>query len=880
MSVILLLLSTLSSASAAPAEWPLYRHDKGLTGRTEGVGGLAEPKLSWTHDLRAWEAMVAVSPSEGEGSVALTPPAEPAQLSPEERAAWGLTVPLVDLAGDGKLVPAPAYAADIITDRPGLEWPDTVMEDNERGWCVLYGMEGGQRKELWRSEQFRVYQGPHPIVADANADGQLDVIACPHYQIIVMDGRTGKIIEQLRWHDGRNYGHFVAKNIDDDPALEFLVLADFYTHIDLIDNDGTNLSLLWRKEIELQIEAKQKILRPRWDSLQDLDGDGRCEVVTNVYDDAESIRKWGQAAISADASRNGASPHFRDKQWHLMVWDALTGDTVLDLPGTFLSGLEDVDGDGRTELFCCRTSALFEPTSAPLAILNLANGQPTERWTGPEGAWVTSPRRYPLCINSLVAHAEDNIATVGLADGRKGFCLAAPEAGEVGPTLKCLALGTDGAVKEAWSVSAPPGARTPRMLGQRGTEALVGISPADFAGRVQTKECRAQPVAWTRTLPERARWGNLLAADLDGDGTVTLISTAGNREVVALKGSDQSVRWRHRGAGTLAAADFDGDGAKEVAMLGWEPSGEGNATVIDGSGKILWHTPIAGFPGPLEPWNFSTLTTLAAGRLSGAAHDDLIVFARRSTMHSDEGYALSGVDGRLLWHCPAVSDGEIDWGFGGTPVALFDTDGDGADDIISLYPVNLTVVSGRDGKQLVGRSAAGDSIFPGIWAAYSEPTLFDYTGDGAPELTWNGQYCLGITNLKGDTLWGKTPPATGFPVDADGDGTREIASPVGKTMRWLDPANGDVRWTLDLPANAGTFAIADVDADGSEEAVVACGSLLVAVNAEGGQPAIRWQLQAPSTIEEFILADTDGDGALEAVLACADGLLRGVEGGA
>jgi outer membrane protein assembly factor BamB len=809
--------------------------------------------------------MVAVSPGEGEGSVALTPTAEPVELSAEAKAAWGMTAPLVNLegiaaeaapttAGSPKLVPAPPYAADIITDRPGLEWPDTVMEDNERGWCVLYGMEGGQRKELWRSEQFRVYQGPHPIVADANGDGQLDVIACPHYQIIAMDGRTGKTIEQLQWHNGRNYGHFIAKDIDGDHVPEFLVLADFYTHIDLIDNDGSNLKLLWRKEIELQIEAKQKILRPRWDSLQDLDGDGRFEVITNLYNDTG------------------------DKQWHLMVWDALTGNTVLDLPGTFLSGLEEVDGDGRVELFCCRTSALFEPTAAPLMILNLVNGQATERWTGPAGAWVPSARRYPLWINSLVAHAEDNIATVDLPGGRKGFCMAAPEAGEVGSTLKCLTLGTDGAVREAWSASAPPGVRTPRVLGQQGNEALVGIAPPGPDGRVQTKECRAEPVAWTRTLPERARWGNLLAADLDGDGTVTVISTAANREVVALKGTDQSVRWRHRGAGTLAAADFDGDGAKEVAMLGWEPSGEGNVTVIDGSGEVLWQTPIAGFPGPLEPWNSSTLTTLAAGKLSGAAHDDLIVFARRSTMHSDEGYALSGPDGRLLWHCPAVSDGERNWGFGGTPVALFDTDGDGADDIISLYPVNLTVVSGRDGKQLVGRSAAGDSIFPGIWAAYSEPTLFDYTGDGVPELTWNGQYCLGITNLTGDTLWGKTPPATGFPADADGDGRCEIASPVGKTMRWLDPANGEARWTLDLPANAGPFAIADVDGDGAEEAVVACGKLLVAVSAKDGQPAIRWQLEAPSAVEEFILADTDGDGALEAVLSCADGLLRGVDG--
>jgi hypothetical protein len=392
--------------------------------------------------------------------------------------------------------------------------------------------------------------------------------------------------------------------------------------------------------------------------------------------------------------------------------------------------------------------------------------------------------------------------------------------------------------------------------------------------------CAAQAIAWQRALPESARWGNLIAADLDGDGTVSVVSIAGNREVVALRavGGETTVRWRHPGAGTVAAADFDGDGAKEVAMLGWEPSGEGNATVVEGTGTLLWRRPIAGFPGPLEPWNFGTLTTLAAGRLSGADHDDLLVFARRSTMHSDEGHAFSGPDGQLLWSRTSASDGERDWGFGGTPVALHDTDADGAEDIISLYPVNLTIVSGKDGKQLVGRSAAGDSIFPGIWAAYGEPTVFDHDRDGTPELTWNGGYCLGMTDLAGSTLWATTPAAVGVPCDADGDGAWEIASPLASQLRWFEPLKGETRWTLDLPGPASQVAAADVDGDRVEEAVLACGKWLIAAHALAGAPSVLWQLECSASIAEFVLADTDADGALEAVLRGADGLLYGVDG--
>ncbi|MBM3500171.1 MAG: hypothetical protein FJX74_16060 [Armatimonadetes bacterium] len=840
-------------AQAAPAEWPMYRHDAWLTARSEGVGGLERPQLSWSHDLRGWEALVEVRRAEGETEAALALPAQPAELGAEERASWGLAAPRVDLAGDGTLAPSPPYAADILTDRPGLEWPDTVMEDNERGWCVLYGMENGQRKELWRSEQFRVYQGPHPIVGDANADGQLDVIACPHYQMVVMDGRTGQTIQQLRWHDGRNYGHFVGKNIDDDPALEFLVLADFYTHIDLIDNDGAELRLLWRKEIELRIAAKDKILRPRWDSLQDLDGDGRFEVIANLYNDAG------------------------DGRWHLMVWEALTGETVADLPGTFLTGLEDVDRDGRVELFCCEAPALFEPTSARLSILNLVDGRTRERAAIPDGAWVTMPNRYPLNINSLVAHAERNVVTVDQEDGRRGVVWVRAEGD--GCALECRTLAPDDELQLQWKLGLAVAPSAVRAAGRQEEGLLIGVQVGhDIAARLAA--CQARPLAWSRTRPERARWGNLIAADLDGDERVSVVTTTANREVAALgfRDGEPTERWRHRGAGTLAAGDFDGDGAKEAAMLGWEPSGEGNVTVIDGSGERQWRAPIAGFPGPLEPWNFGTLTTLAVGRLGGATHDDMLVFARRSTMHSDEGHALNGRDGSPLWRRPTVSDGAQEGGFGGVPVALYDVDGDGGADAINLYPVNLSVVSGRDGAQLVGRSAAGDSIFPGIWAAYSEPTLFDYTGDGAPELTWNGQYCLGMTNLQGDTLWAKTPPATGFPCDADGDGRWEMASAQGTTLRWLDPTTGDERWTLPLPGTAGAFAIADVDGDGAEETLVACGQRLVAASAPEGRPRVLWELEAPAGIEEFILADTNADDRLEAVLQCADGVLRGVKG--
>lgn len=851
--VIALIALATSSVHSAPASWPMYRHDQSLTCRSEGSGGLTDPHLTWSYDLRGWEAALLVSAGEGTGRMSLSAPTEPVSLTAEQQQAFGLTAPLIDLRGDGNLVPAPPYAAKVLADVPGYQTPGTVMKDNERGWCVLYAYDQAERREVWRSEEFRVYQGPHPIVADANADGQLDVIACPHYQVVVMDGRTGEVIQQLRWHGGRNYGHFIAKNIDDDPALEFLVLADFYTHMDLIDNDGAELKLLWRKEIELKIESKQKILRPRWDSLQDLDDDGRFEVVTNLYNDTG------------------------DKQWHLMVYDALTGDAVLDLPGTFMTGLKDLDEDGYVELFCTDTEALFEPASSRLSIINLAGGEAVTRWSTPRGAWVTGKERYPLHINSNVAHADQSIVTEG-----RGFYVAEPVAQPVGQgsRLSRFELSPEGVVRRAWSLLAPGG--SPQVLGHSDAgDALVSVRMGPADSEVAVRGCTAEAVSWTRTLPGRAQWGNLIAADLVDGAPLEVVAVTANSEVVALaprgQGSPAEL-WRHTGAGTLAAADFDGDDLFEVACLGWEATGEGNATVIEGSGEVLWSRGIAGFPGPMEPWNFGTLTTLGVGRFSGGPQADLLVFSRRSTMHSDEGYALRGTDGELLWHRDGSFDGGTTWGFGGTPVATLDTDGDGCEDVVSLYPVNLTVVSGSDGEQLVGRTAANDSIFPGVWAAYASPTVFDYDADGSPELTWNGGYALGITDLAGETKWVTTPKADGFPCDADGDGQHEMVSPQGSTLRWLDPADGSVRWSLELPSVGSGVVVADVDGDGDEEALVACGKRLLAAGVTDGAASVVWEVEAPAEIAEFIVADLDGDGELEGVVYGGDGFLYGVEG--
>ena len=853
---------------AGEGEWPMYRHDPRLTGRSDGSGEITLPKVVWKQDLRGYKWFIEIEPSPDDAKLTLTEEAANGAAESGNHVIEMLGTPLVDLAGDGLLQPAPAYAAKIIQDRPGLQTFAVKKTGDEQGFCELYAHDGG-RQRVWRSDEYSVFLGPHPVVADANGDGQPDVIVCPHYLVAVLDGRTGRAIQQLRWHDGRNYGHLVVKNIDEDPALEMCVLADFYSHLAVIDNDGENLKLLWNKEIELRVENKEKIVRPRWDPLQDLDGDGRFEIALSLYNETG------------------------DHRWHTVIYDALTGESHCDLADSIIEGLEDVDGDGTVELFCTRSRALFVPASSRLSLLSYRGGALTERWTHAEGAWVTAAHRFPLFINSTVAGGNHNVVVNKFgADGQE-FYIQSPPSSRSGPLLQAFLVSAEGNIEPTWTCRAAVGAERFSMASRQPSSEpprsrLMSLHTSVAGEDVSFQGVRGKIRGAVRTAPERQenwRGGYLIAARLGGDPHCSIAAVAGNRDVVCLSATENkpTIRWRGDGGGPLLAADFDGDGTSEIAMLGEASSGQGKVSLRNGDGTVGWSVDFPRFPGPFRPWNRSALTGLSCGRFTESDRDDLIVFTRRSTMQSDEGHCLSGRDGSLLWKQTTSFDGTRNWGFGGKPIASFDHDGDGNDDLYSLYPVNYTVSRGQDGHQLIGRSSAGEDILPGMWAAYATPTLFDFDEDRSPELVWAGPYCLGITDVAGETRWGINPRTEfphslrgAYPVDWQGDGNFTLLAVTQGMLYSFDPVTGDRQWQFALPA-ADKALIGDLDGDGRDEAALICGERISGVSVENGQARIDWTIRLPDECVDAILADTDGDHKLELLVLTGAGLLFAIE---
>ncbi|MCY3787539.1 MAG: hypothetical protein OXH63_01985, partial [Gemmatimonadetes bacterium] len=110
--------------STATGAWPMYRGDTRLTGRAVLPGAMRKaPVVAWQYPIEGGEVWAAVhaatssSPATSAGPEQFTPP----HLRAAEDRQWGLGPRLVDLYGNGQLVPDPGRAVALVPEVPGLQ---------------------------------------------------------------------------------------------------------------------------------------------------------------------------------------------------------------------------------------------------------------------------------------------------------------------------------------------------------------------------------------------------------------------------------------------------------------------------------------------------------------------------------------------------------------------------------------------------------------------------------------------------------------------------------------------------------------------------------------------------------------------------------------
>ncbi|MDO8629569.1 MAG: hypothetical protein Q7R41_03680, partial [Phycisphaerales bacterium] len=514
----------------------------------------------------------------------------------------------------------------------------------------------------------------------------------------------------------------------------------------VLNNDGKQLTLQWRKEIEATIIRKVKVTRPGPNPLSDLDGDGRIEITLNLFNDTG------------------------DRKWHATSYDALTGDTRFDLPDTYLHGMADVNSDGLPELFVGEARRLAVPRFGSIRLLSLKGGRQTAFWSHGRGCWQTTLLTHmPYTAETGAADGTRTVLLGRRANGEECYVVAdEPSPQGSRQSLVIVAKNASGKWQSVSGLSAPAGVDL-QVKAVRGAknDLLVGVQSADRnMQRIQCDRAKAEVVS-RRTVPGPTPVP--IAARLRPREIPTVIFQNGSEQIVAMQKvrGVWKTRWRQAGRGMtnsspafagVLSADVNGDGAMETLFARVAKSGEAELVAVDPDGKQVWSHVFTGFDGAAPIWNFGGLTYWTVGHFTSKSHYDVFASLRRSTMHSDESYCLSGKDGRVLWHqdcvkLPGETDHESERGYAGVLLAAADVDGDRFDELICEFPDRYWVASGKTGAiRTVVNTANG--IFPNMWVAYAVPIVGDFRAEGKPQVLWGScHYVTALLDIRGKPLW-------------------------------------------------------------------------------------------------------------------------------
>jgi len=880
MSVSLFLAPAAAATLAGDDDWPMPFHDPALTGRSDLKGAMATaPEVAWSLPLAAYRGYLQVGP--GVESMATVDAERNPNYLAQTANAWGLA-PRKFVFDDGSVLE--------MRDSDAVRWANWLPDKRfpQRVSWHGQGLDGRIRLEVFRNGPgrpelawetavtYKSFHRPQVLAADVNADGRLEVVTGSYYYVTVHNGQTGELLDDIHYPH-RSRGFLGAINMDDEPGLEIVNIGNFQLAIESLDVVEGEIKTNWRRDIELDISRHRRAVQCPLTTLTDIDQDGRIEVLFNLYNDTG------------------------DEQWHVVAFDALTGESELDLPATYVMEALDLDGDGLVEIVCQRTTGLCMFGYMPLEIYNLREGQAVSRWSTQCGfiPKISLHRQPPQLATFKTGGGARRIASGDFdGDGRQGFVYATRKPTgrpfEFVETWHGLDADDDG-WRDQWTVEASPGIRQTveavSDVDQDGQDEVLlsWVSPTRASAEFKGQDADLQVQSFAQNVT--GKWP-VIAPDLRGNGRPLILATAPGDFVVAVEppgdeNEEPCLLWRVAGRGEgpedgVLAADLDGDGTKELVLA--RPDAEGRASVVAlrHDGSVLWSRSFRHFHGRREVYRLGGLRHLFVARLTDPNRYDVVVNVMRTIMHSDESYALSGRTGGILWHHDSAAvwneagkpTGQA-WGYGGYEMAFFDLVGDGREEMFFEYPINYWMADGATGDLVRSRSMSG--FFPGVVAYYGRPAVADLVPGGEPELLFDSSYVLGVMTPEPKAVWSHTTSTyqrDGI-GDVNGDGRLEVGGAgYGGCFRCFEGATGKIRWDLPLPGNFTSTVAADIDGDGRDEFLLGVNRRVVAVGETAeGDGSIQWACELPAVPTTPAIADTDGDGLAEIIVMGDDGVV-------
>ncbi|MGD9634358.1 MAG: FG-GAP repeat domain-containing protein, partial [Pirellulales bacterium] len=777
-----------AAAFPKPGEWPTIRRTGSLEAHSPLKGKVTTPSIAWQQFVGSLESHVVVEPGESQAELNLSDD-EPASAEPGDAISVAEFVPVLPEEDQNLCSNQANFAyADILPEYPGKEKIEfesafrKAMIDGQWPKCVgrCLAKKDGEWITVWETEPISDLFIALPLVGDFDGDGAQEIAILPFYAMTLFDARTGKVKDSCRFTDNRSYGFAGAYDFNHDGKSEFLVAADFSKHIDVLGfPDGKKLERLWTQDIEPETFRPKKVLRVAPDPTADVDGDGQAEVIATVFGDAG------------------------DEKWHLRFLDALTGTTKFDFPDEMFSAPLDVDGDGVPEVLSTATKGV-NPL-AKIRVRSIKGGNPHVLWEKEGANWETwTPNMLPNVKSCAILGQETVLsrtadehvqavlrevhspskASMSIADwDGSGFNPATTITGE-----HLNALGFDA-----------KGRLLVRSRHQLGLPASLTVSGGK-AVQHSTKRIGLEPGPAAVVWPDGAT-APTIAVQGAVDEQVTFKPPKTTGAAVECK----HIAGRGQGGwypGTLGPvlADLAGDGNRQIIVSDIGTDGCARLSVKNLDGEVIWQREFPDIPGVHNYYNVGGIVLWQVGHFRDSKKQDVLVTVQRSMLGTEETSLLSGTDGSLIW----MRDKQISKrAVGGNSFAVADYDGDGLDDVASLWPSIIYILKGTTGEDVLAMDAYWKQVYD-KQVYFGQAVAGDFLNDGKPSFFFSGRLMTGVIKTDGTLVWfdalDKSAPHLPSFGDFDGDGKIEMIG-VGfdDGIRCYDLASGKINWRMPSP---------------------------------------------------------------------------------
>lgn len=928
-----------------PLEWHTYRRDHQLTGRCPVAGVITRPEIRWHYELGGSHHEIFTLPAEkGTMDLLIAAGGSLIRYGRDGSIVWksgcyGLNAiaAIEDLDGDGSLeiVASSGYEIFVFSShdarllmRDYVGFPasagapaNTIL--CHRFDCSSHGMHlivplmsakevrtydfrsGADQalppRSLWMDDAY------HPTIAAADLDHDRvdELIVSKLCGIYVFDVLTGTMKSSVRWTSNgerhRNYGLLQFHDIDGDGDLEVVIAADRVArHLAVLDNDGKgNLSLLWDRFVEFIYPNDTTELRHTWNSVCDVDGDGRVELVTAVFNDR------------------------KDGQWRIEVIDPLTGNPKAEMAGRYLWGIQDLDGDGLPEILVSVEANRQTRPFGTVEVLSCRGGVWRTLWSG-EGMHFAGREMRPRGRKSefrpaLFGHSETWIERT--SEGSRTFLFAQPSDGDRSSSefveLVC-SLGEF--TSSSRLLRGAPGALMAQLADLDGdghnervlSDAAGGIHLLGVGGEKRTSfrtgfrlPLEAFSVARPAQTPVVYRIDNArrpFVSVIDNTNTVRQLQ-------VEEDGTTVTEIWLKPGRGCVGydlsfhstyVADVDEDGEPELLFTELDAATPSTLAAYgaDGRKKGAWSIPGAppALPLRIGAYQWQVLP------VDGKNHIVAAYFASYS-MNSEQSVCID-LEGNVKWHLTQYGEGE--WGRGMGPWSAYSSlrRNDGVlslfylakDMLCEIDPSNgrwrhepwllwhaTTVAMGQPDWDFTKDRLELFGTVKDPFTAYGSAILLDLDGDGEEEMVIGGCFGgMGVLKKDHSVLWWKQTPFTDVmmrvPGVADVSGKGRLCVGIchaSGEFACYDGMTGKEQWRCRLGAATSDIVSCDIDGDGRDEFIMgtADGRVLAIGEGADGRGMVKWSVDLGSAVGTPTIADASGDGHPQVIVVAGDGTL-------